>query len=247
MGFLTATILSGVAWDSIKKVGTVSIDKLKEGLKEWILDEQDYGAIVKKINLAPDIIRETPKLLEAYIDSQEDLKNIMQKAQPVNSSIQSHNTFNNSPNQQGNNNIIINNGSQIKNNTQFGGQIAHNITNIGPQPRKISELCVEILTKCLKKYNNESITITSLMSDAETHNFANILKEIFINAGWSVDGVNQAVYTSVLKGIILVAPKAKIHVIEEIGNLLIKCGLKASGEIRDDGENIEIIVGTIIS
>lgn len=104
MGFLTSTILSGVAWDSIKQVGKVSIDKLKEGLKEWILGEQEYETIANKINHAPEIIKETQDLLKAYIDSQEELKNILQSAKSINTLTQSNNTFNNSPNMQGNGN-----------------------------------------------------------------------------------------------------------------------------------------------
>lgn len=139
MGFLTSSILSGVAWDSIKRFGKVSIDKLKEGLKEWILDEQSYETIVNKINSAPEIIKKTEGLLKEYIDSEEVIKKILTNAKSTNSLIQSGNTYENSLNQQGNRNTMINNGSQFNINNPSGGQFAHSITNInkkGEQPKK---------------------------------------------------------------------------------------------------------------
>jgi hypothetical protein len=113
------------------------------------------------------------------------------------------------------------------------------------RPRLLTvEQCAAIRNG-LRKQKGESIQITSVMGDQEALNFASQLKTLFQESGWTVDGVNQAVYTNPIKGIIItlrdkaLEPKA-IYVI----NLLSSVGYKSVGEINPQTKfDIGIVIG----
>ncbi|QIZ41045.1 hypothetical protein BHV55_04950 [Bacillus sp. RZ2MS9] len=80
MDFLTSTVLSGIAWDGIKSMGYVTGEYLKNQLKEWMLDEKSYETIVNKINDMPEDYKKSKKFLEAAIDDDTQLQNILKLA-----------------------------------------------------------------------------------------------------------------------------------------------------------------------
>lgn len=77
MDFLTAAILSGAAWDGFKATGKITMDYMKEKLKEWLINEQDLKAIVETINEFPEIYKKNPKIIEGAIEEDERLMNIL--------------------------------------------------------------------------------------------------------------------------------------------------------------------------
>ncbi len=118
MDFLTSTILSGVAWDGIKKLGSITGSYLKDRLKGWILEENDYEKIANIINESPECMRSTEKFLDAFIDSNEDIKSILEKAKSTSNYNQCINNseFTNSPVIQGSGATVIINtsGNELK-------------------------------------------------------------------------------------------------------------------------------------
>jgi hypothetical protein len=89
-------------------------------------------------------------------------------------------------------------------------QLAHDIQEIQNkanklekqiQKRSISNDQKEILLSRLKAANNKKILITAIMGDQEALQFAHILKDIFIEAGWEVDGIDRAMYLTPMEGL----------------------------------------------
>ncbi|WP_027338609.1 hypothetical protein [Halonatronum saccharophilum] len=74
MDSLTTDILRRIVWESIKKIGKVATNYLKNGLREWILDEEDYKKIAKEINNAPDSLKKTEKFLDDFLDDNETIE-----------------------------------------------------------------------------------------------------------------------------------------------------------------------------
>jgi hypothetical protein len=133
-------------------------------------------------------------------------------------------------------------GSVILSNQQLCGQVAHSITNIGPQPRRVTVAAANMLIKSLKGLPAEELTVSAVFGDAEGFEFATVLKEILEQGGWKIDGVNQAVYSRPLRNVLVrvtnVTPAFQIF-----GNWLLQSGLKAGLYKGDDIQSNEIIVG----
>lgn len=107
MDFLTSTILSGVAWDGIKKFGSISGEYIKSKLTQWLIDDTVCENIAKKINDIPEEYKKNKKILEGMIDEDEELVNILKSIKPNSSYIQnnsgSYNVDSNIANGSGNN------------------------------------------------------------------------------------------------------------------------------------------------
>lgn len=109
MDFLTSTILSGIAWDCIKKIGTLTGSYIKQNLRDWVFEDDDYEKIAQIINDAPDYAKKSKKFLDAFIDEDEQLKEIIKNAKKevTNQQNISGNEIHNSPTVQGNGTTII--------------------------------------------------------------------------------------------------------------------------------------------
>ncbi len=117
MDFLTSTILSGIAWDVIKEGTKLTKSYLQEHLRNWVLRDQEYEVIVNTINNASDQDTKSIKYLDAYIDSNDEIKKILETVN--NNSKYSHcnNTYNHSVDASGNQGtqtITINNGVNVE-------------------------------------------------------------------------------------------------------------------------------------
>lgn len=80
MEFLTSTILSGIAYDMMKKGIVLTAEILREKLKGWILKDEDYIKSVEIINNASETDKKTEKYLEAFLDSNKDIQEILKRA-----------------------------------------------------------------------------------------------------------------------------------------------------------------------
>jgi hypothetical protein len=138
---------------------------------------------------------------------------------------------------------VISHGSLIFSQNQMGGQVAHSITNIGPQPRRISPAAANALVAELRNYPPEEYDITSLMSDAETHQLASIIEQILKLAGWKSEGVAQSVFTGLPRGVIIQTPveKPSLHILL---NWMAAVGFKPQGELVSGSNKTCIIIGT---
>jgi hypothetical protein len=83
----------------------------------------------------------------------------------------------------GPNNVVE--GSVIVNYNQMGGQIAHSITNIGPQPRTIAEAAVADLVARLNDHPKESVDLTT-NNDPESASLKEQIKAALIRSGWTI-------------------------------------------------------------
>ncbi|GAB6136873.1 hypothetical protein [Halanaerobaculum tunisiense] len=118
MDFLTSTLLSGVIWDGIKKGANITVDYLKKSLKDFILSEEDYKAIVNELKEAPEYATKSEKYLEAFIDDNKTINEILSNAKPINKNSINHSSFESSPIMQGGNNnrqVTYNSSSNDKN------------------------------------------------------------------------------------------------------------------------------------
>jgi len=83
----------------------------------------------------------------------------------------------------------------------------------------------------------------ALMSDAETINLAHLLEDILKHAGWQSNGVSQAVFTGLPKGVIIETATEKPSL-----NLLLswlnQLGFKPNGYLKPDVSVTKIIIGT---
>lgn len=82
MDFLTSTILSGLAWDGIKSTGKVTVDFMKEKLRGWLINDSEIEKIVEKLNDIPESYRKSAKFIEAAIEEDSQLLELLKKIQP---------------------------------------------------------------------------------------------------------------------------------------------------------------------
>lgn len=134
-------------------------------------------------------------------------------------------------------------GSIIFSQGQMGGQTAHSITNIGPQPREVSTATANALIAELLQYPGEQFDLTTLAGDLEAHQLAHQLENILNLAGWSTSGTAHAMFLSSLpRGVVLQTPKRTTQALILL-NWLHRAGLQPTGEINETLERIEVIVG----
>ncbi len=113
------------------------------------------------------------------------------------------------------------------------------------KPRVIPTAKLSAIQTELSKHRGDSIVITCLMNDHEAFSFASQLKKVFESSGWSVNGVNQAVFSAPIKGIIItmkdktLEPKATF-----IFQLLQSAGFNSQGEINDKQSDVGLIIGS---
>jgi hypothetical protein len=136
-------------------------------------------------------------------------------------------------------------GSVILSNQQMGGQIAHAITNIGPQPRRLSEATAAAIVKRLQQLPPLDVSISAVLGDGESYQIASQLKEILGAAGWSVAGVHQAIFEPVPQGVVLRMPNRNPSM-QTFGEALVRSRIRARGFASPEHENMEISVGTSI-
>lgn len=110
MEFLTTTILSGLLWDGLKKIGIISSDYVKEKLKDWIIDEENCQKIADKINNISDGEKRTEKFLDASLEEDGDFVALLKEIQKNKNNIQfiKDSDFNNSTIVAGDGNTINN-------------------------------------------------------------------------------------------------------------------------------------------
>jgi hypothetical protein len=113
------------------------------------------------------------------------------------------------------------------------------------RPRTIPSDKIDELRLELSKLKGDSILITSVWGDQEAFSFATELKALFRSAGWIVDGVNQAMYTNPIKGVVIIvkneAVTPKANFIFQFLNVL---GVHSHGEIDPHNKfQLGLIIG----
>ncbi len=124
----------------------------------------------------------------------------------------------------------------------MGGQIAHSIQNFGPQPRQVSQAAANALVAELRTHPPESIDLTCLMGDTEGYQLASILKQVLELSGWKINGVNQAIFNTPLKNIIIETPTISPAFVLLL-NWFASLGLKPQGNHNKEINGAKLIIG----
>lgn len=83
MDFLTSTILSGLAFDAIKKGVNVTTGYLKNKLTGWVIDEVTLKMISDSINNIPAPCCRSSELIKAHLDLDEELQKYLKNVLPI--------------------------------------------------------------------------------------------------------------------------------------------------------------------
>jgi hypothetical protein len=124
-------------------------------------------------------------------------------------------------------------------------EILQNISN-SSFTRGITEIDKIKMVSILRQHKGKELVITTIMGDSEALQFASTLKEVFIAAGWNVDGINQAIYTDPVKGLkIRVQSENYPPRVNQIVQALNLLELKVEGWLGEDfaPDDLELIVG----
>jgi hypothetical protein len=87
----------------------------------------------------------------------------------------------------------------VTSNHQQGG-ITAGVVNVSSQPRKFTTDAQQQIMQLLSGKSGQTITVTSTMGDGEAFSYATQIKTFLEVNGFSVNGVNQAVYTRPVMG-----------------------------------------------
>ncbi len=136
----------------------------------------------------------------------------------------------------------ITHGSVIVSQNQMGGQIAHSITNIGPQPRSIPPTARRSLVTDLKNHPPERIDITTLMNDAEALQLTDSLLPLLNEAGWQIGSDELGTVTSVVRGIVI-ETRASRPGLDALRRWLLSIGLAAEIRVNRSFPRDRIFVG----
>lgn len=137
--------------------------------------------------------------------------------------------------------VNIEEGSYIRTENQMGGQVAHDITNIGPQPRNITDSSHRAIVNQLQQFDPLSANVTGIMGDSEAIQLSQQISDVLEDAGWDVTR-GKSMFDGSPQGVKIRVPEEKDEITVLI-KLLRQVGLKAQGVIEEDREGIEVVVG----
>ncbi len=164
MGELTSGILSGAAWDAIKKGINISKIFLKNKLSNWLLDDESLDKIVTYLNDTPNVCLQSEGMLKEYINLNEDILNCLKNAIPK--SIE-HSFNQHIESSQG---LAINTmiGGNVKN--SYKNKIINNYSS-GEEPRKTQGLTFSLMQR-FNKYHAVQV-VKSFSSTRDNYNVVN--------------------------------------------------------------------------
>lgn len=79
VGELTSIMLGGIIWDGIKQGANLTVEYLKSKITKWIVDDKDCENIVRIVNKAPSSEKRTELYLKAFLDDNNEIKEIIEK------------------------------------------------------------------------------------------------------------------------------------------------------------------------
>jgi hypothetical protein len=135
-------------------------------------------------------------------------------------------------------------GSVITTINQVGGQVAHNIVNVGPQPRSLSSTQTAAISAGLREVPHEQVDVVAVLGDGEAFSLASQIHGALAAGGWPVgEGIAQAVFAGPILGIVLKTPTLTPS-LQRLGNLLLQTGLRVEAvRVLGDTSPPTIIVG----
>jgi hypothetical protein len=111
-------------------------------------------------------------------------------------------------------------------------------------PRTLSPQQLAILTSALSEAGPREVAITAAMNDQEAVQFAEILKQAAERAGWTVNGINQALWGQPVFGLHVLAPDPPPDHATVLLQALAQGGLQPEGHWGENIGQLEIRVGS---
>jgi hypothetical protein len=81
--FLTGAILSGIAYDIIKCGTMLTVDNLKERLKNWLIDDAVLLTMSNELNKLELTDEMSEKSIERKINSSSELQTLLENIKPI--------------------------------------------------------------------------------------------------------------------------------------------------------------------
>jgi hypothetical protein len=134
-------------------------------------------------------------------------------------------------------------GSVIISQGQMGGQVAHQITNLGPQPRKLAAEAIDSLVRELSRLPRQRYEIETVHGDSEARNLAFQINDALQRAGWSSTAFASSLFPQPITGLEVSAPSSTREV-EAIVSLLSNAGLSTRLKVLPTLTQVHILVGT---
>ena len=117
--------------------------------------------------------------------------------------------------------------------------------NIGRQERTLRGKDLSGVRAVAFRFPDIAITITCLLGDGEGFSFAHELMELLRSAGWAVEGVNQAIFSAPMEGVVLRSTGSVPEPwLEPLGNALVGIGIRASGALGSEAN--DIVIGRLL-
>lgn len=136
--------------------------------------------------------------LESNPDAAEELEALIAKLPKTE-------TTRNTANQSGSANISVQGSGNVV--EQRIGQLAHSITNVGYQPKKIPDHVVDEFVDVVRSLPPLKVHVTSNMLDPKTHFLAEQLPELLRRGGWDASGNSSSMHPGLPKGLVFIIPE----------------------------------------
>jgi hypothetical protein len=127
--------------------------------------------------------------------------------------------------------MSANGGSNIVNMNQMGGQVAHQITNIGTQPRVLTTPTVNSIVTTLAHLPTEQVELRTLMTDVESAQLGKQVAGLLRQAGWTVYETTFVPQTAVA-GVVVVTMQPAHDGFTQLIVGLQQAGLRTHGELQ---------------
>ncbi|MFH0991375.1 MAG: hypothetical protein V1799_15310 [bacterium] len=144
-------------------------------------------------------------------------------------------------------NVTINapvGGSVINNQGQIGGQVAHQIINIGPPSRVLSPAAMRLLTDIVKAHPQQSFEISYIYNDKEANNLAYQIASALEKGGWKCTAMAAAAIGIPVLDMEIGAPE-ETQVIKNILEWGHKAGLKPRSSYSKELKQVTIMIGSL--
>ncbi|HII4492838.1 hypothetical protein WHY64_10735 [Clostridium perfringens] len=131
MEFLTSTVLSGIAWDQIKKFGQITGEYLKGKLTDYVVNDEICEKIASHINNIDAPYKKNEHFFLGSIEEDKELLNILKTIKPAKNIGQNliGNSMNGSSVVNGSGNTVIIVGANPTNDTKEGVKLASDLHN----------------------------------------------------------------------------------------------------------------------
>lgn len=129
--------------------------------------------------------------------------------------------------------ITIHGGSAITTINQSGGQVAHSITNLGRQPRVLSESAIEELAMTLAQHAPQAVSfVSSPIGDDEAAVLKRQIIDLLTRAGWSAGQSRSVMDTTPPRGGVEISAPPDHAAADALLDALVAAGLDAAALVH---------------